>query len=172
MSRTKVPHPGDIYGQARAHLAELRATYPSQFCPDDIGDLIHRSWPDGWHSLVASVCDFAAKHYPDVQWGQIGEKYGGLRMYFGGANIRVNLHMRAGLLSFEIDNNEGKPLPELQELINRTEALSMKTCALCGVQDGAERHVERRNLGGWLLATCDECVPLINAYQALPFAQR
>lgn len=47
---------GDIYEKSGENLEALKELYPRQFDCEHIG----RDWPDGWHSIVASVCEHVA----------------------------------------------------------------------------------------------------------------
>ena len=167
MSDTKVPHPGNIYGHYEAHVAELKSLYSGQFS----GRMISCDWPDGWHSIVLDVCEFAEKHYPETRWVQIKEKFAGLRMYYGGGSFRVDMQGAGRLISFRMPQEGGQRAPEFEEVVCRAEALSLKTCCLCGAQGDAD-GVECHKFGGWLLTACERCVPIINAYRALPIEAR
>lgn len=167
MSITKAPHPGNIYGHYEAHVAELKALYPSQFS----GPMTSCDWPDGWHSIVLDVCGFAAKTRPETRWLQIKEKYAGLRMYYAGGSFRADLRGTDGLVSVLMPREGEQAAPEFQEMVTRSEALSLKTCCLCGAHDEGAR-VECRKFTSWLLTACERCLPLITAYRALPYEER
>ena len=92
---------------------------------------------DGWYRIIWDLSSRlepliqkfidenpATEVYPKAS--QVKEKFGGLRFYMTHAN------------------------DEIRDLIGKTEALSYKTCEVCG-QPGKERD------SGWIFTHCDDC---------------
>lgn len=155
MTEGTPPPPGNVYGHSRAHLAELRARFPTQFRDDLVCD-----WPDGWHPIVESVCAFAAVHAPDVKWRDIKEKLGGLRMYF-----HITLSRAGTLTGYEAGRPTPPLFPELREEIRRAEDRSYVTCCLCSQEVSLERTSIRKPSGG-MKPSCPECESRILRYWA------
>jgi hypothetical protein len=99
---------------------------------------------NGWYDIISSVCWMIKQHEDNVKWqtvfkqktdpeyksdyfpvkfDQVKEKYGGLRMYFSGGDEYV----------------EG--------LISMAEAISYKTCEVCGNKGEC-------NKSGWFTTLC------------------
>lgn len=165
MSESKAPDPGNIYSRRDTNVAELEALYPSQFSIR----MISCDWPNGWHDIVQSACGFAANH-PGIRWHQIKEKFGGLRMYHGGAPEHAVVPPQDEHAAFFVDA-AGRPVCTFSDIIFVYQSLSEKTCALCGATH-QNRRVENRRLSGWWITLCDECVPLVEAYRQLPWDGR
>jgi len=87
---------------------------------------------DGWYQILENLCSDIQKHLqanPEVtmEFSQIKEKYGGLRIYIDGGD----------------DHIDG--------LIDMAEAISYKTCEECGSEQGSIRN------RGWMKTLCDNC---------------
>ncbi len=82
---------------------------------------------EGWSKIMSELCEKISKK--GVVLTQVKEKFGTLRVYFS-APEKVH---------DEVDN-----------LINKAEGKSAKTCEVCG-GDGKTRG------GGWLVTLCDSC---------------
>lgn len=150
----KPPHPGNMYASERTKVASIKAAYPEQF-PGAYWDY---SWPMGWHSMVADACVAMARLNPTSHWGQIKEKFGGLRLHYTGRH-----------LARTSPNQCAPQLVEFEQLIRSLEEVSLSTCCLCGGTNGPGELVD---FNGWWLTTCATCEPLIRAHRALPFDQR
>lgn len=123
---------------------ELAALHPTQFAPRPVSF----RWPKGWHAIVADVCDFAAKDFPDLRWIEIKEKLGALRM------VHL-LHRDASLINEKIDE---------------AWRLSARTCALCGTSVSvaeAGADVGLKCISGWWIAACNDCAPIILASRSV-----
>ena len=156
-------HPGNIYARQSENEAALRAAYPHQFSEPSLG----RSWPDGWHRLVTEGCAVLNRLAPEGRWFQIKEKMGGLRLYYHGGPLRLDIYTPKGLISTRSDPEGGTlDLNQLNDVIHELEASSLRTCALCGGVQGVGRTV---NLGGWWITICETCEPIVRAYRALPW---
>lgn len=84
---------------------------------------------DGWLSLIRVFCVFAkSSKSADIQFSQIKEKFGGLRLYYYG----------------------GKDDPRIEAAAWMAEALSYCTCESCGAPG-------KPNQGGWISTLCDAC---------------
>ncbi len=81
--------------------------------------------PDGWFSLIRPLIEELIAAGWDKELDQIKEKFGGLRFYVGNTNDVI------------------------RQIISRTEALSFKTCEVCGAEG-------KRRAGGWILTLCDK----------------
>ena len=88
---------------------------------------------DGWNDLLTVLCEQITQYenekeseYFKVRFDQIKEKYGGLRVYFSGGDEYI----------------EG--------LVAMAEALSYKTCEVCGGRG-------KVNDKGWIATLCDTC---------------
>lgn len=165
----KAPHPGDPYAHFAEYNAELKARYPGQFQGTNLG----LCWPDGWQSLVADVCAYAAEHGIPVRWQQIKEKFGELRMYGEGGGRRRDVHLDGGVLPFARSGSDGpaQTTLALEAKIREAQTASLRTCSRCGTAD-ASAQVNRRVLAGRWFTACDRCDPEIRAYVALPRDQR
>jgi hypothetical protein len=105
----------------------------------------------GWYEILSSLCweikqheenikwqrewqekqgEKIEKEYQPVQFDQVKEKFGGLRIYFSGGDEYV----------------EG--------LVRMAEGFSYKICELCGSNEG------RPNKEGWIATLCEKCRPL------------
>lgn len=151
--------PGDIYARRDEHLAELSRQYPAQFREE----MISCDWPDGWHALVRECCATVSARFAETRWLQIKEKYGGLRLYYLGGPMRVDMRTAEGLYTFgvKVENSGGNPA--LDELIQRIEKAALHTCCRCGGSQGAPG--KPTDFGGWWLPACDSCAPLIRAHR-------
>ncbi|WP_043765384.1 hypothetical protein [Algiphilus aromaticivorans] len=166
MSERKPPHPGDIYARERANVAALKAAYPHQF-PEPYWAY---GWPDGWHRLVVEACAGLARHSPQGHWLQIKEKFGGLRLYYDGGPLRLDLQAADGVHCIAFSPGGGLVEPtDLNALISGLEKASRETCCLCGGVQGTGRAV---CFSGWWLTACETCEPLIRAHRALPPGER
>lgn len=87
MSTHETSHPGDIYMHEGVNAAALKAAYARQFP----GPYWEYSWPDGWNRLVGEACAGLARCSPHGHWLQIKETFGGLRLYYKGGPLRLDL---------------------------------------------------------------------------------
>ena len=89
---------------------------------------------DGWSEIMEKVCaQLDALDGNHIQFAQIKEKFGGLRIYLD-----------------YIDDCPEEVWNAAHDIINEAEELSYKTCEACG-KPGEERG------GGWIKVYCDEC---------------
>jgi len=137
-------HPGNLYADSRQRTA-LKERFPLQFDCQHIG----HDWPDGWHALVADVCEKVDRSGLDIRWVQIKEKFGTLRLYWTN-------HSRAANPFFE----------QIGKLIQETEEASSSTCCKCA------RRGYATTVGGWWLTLCVECQIHVEAYGQLPWSER
>lgn len=89
----------------------------------------------GWYPLLDPIYDFVSWynsiHSEHIEFLQIKEKFGGLRVY---TNFSVK---------------------ELDELIEEAEDKSYCTCELCGSTENVTTKPNRPH--GWILTLCDKC---------------
>ena len=81
---------------------------------------------DGWYNLVDYLLSAIHERQPEVKIEQIKEKFGSLRVY--------------------IDSGSG----DVFDLIDAAEAISARTCELCGEPGETTR-------GPWIVTRCDKC---------------
>lgn len=92
---------------------------------------------EGWYYLIEQLChdieQLIDKKYPDYKTCeypfevlQVKEKFGGLRFYTSGSN------------------------DEIENLIDKAEKLSYKTCEVCGAKGKLRDY-------GWLKTMCNKC---------------
>ena len=84
------------------------------------------SVPRGWHELARKMIEECEAIYPDWKIVDLKEKFGAIRCY---------------------DNGSPK---EVQEIIDKYEAISARTCCNCG-------KPATRISTGWILPWCDNC---------------
>ena len=88
----------------------------------------------GWYPLLDPIYDFVSwynsTHLEHIEFLQIKEKFGGLRVY---TNFSVK---------------------ELNELIEEAEDKSYCTCELCGSTENVTTKPNRPH--GWILTLCDK----------------
>ncbi|MES0875357.1 hypothetical protein [Sinimarinibacterium thermocellulolyticum] len=167
MSQHAPPHAGDVYAHSEQNHAKLAARYPDQFSGENIG----LSWPDGWHRIVANVCAYAHEHQFPVQWHQIKEKFGCLRMYYRGGPLRMEIERFGQVSSVEVKGKRARVMAGFHDQVQAAESKSLKTCCRCGTSDAASA-VSRRPFNGWWLTSCDACAVVIQAYCDLSPRQR
>ena len=88
---------------------------------------------DGWEPIIRALCSYIQSYVdlnnkPQVEFTQVKEKFGGLRIYCEGSNEYIE-----GMISFA--ENEG-----------------YRTCEDCGTKE----HVTV-NKNGWIMTLCDKC---------------
>ena len=108
------------FGYMLTHTSGYVCPGWEQLIRDMLTEIVGTTWPD---VLAEDTESFAIEH---PQFTQIKEKFGTLRVY--GFNI-----------------NE-----EQQEIIDKYERLSAKTCEVCGAEG------EMRDKNGWLMVRCEE----------------
>lgn len=150
---SKTPHPGDLYAQYKKNLQDARERFPAQFSKP----MISCAWPDGWNPLVTRVFSHIDGLRADVYWSQIKEKFGGLRLYYDGGPVRLDIQTPDSLLSLRA--SQASVAEDIEAVVNEAETLSLSTCCKCG---GAGVMV---SFGGWWLTACETCVPLIQQYR-------
>lgn len=91
---------------------------------------------DGWYELIRHVCELVEVLKAPVEWVQIKEKFGGLRMYLRWAEAT---HPLIGDVVFHI--------------VDTAESKSYRICEECG--DTKTAKVE--NDHGWWRTECDGC---------------
>lgn len=133
----------DFYEHSRANLALLKRRFPDQFDVANIG----QEWPDGWHDLVVDVCVELNAAHLHPRWVQIKEKLGGLRMYFEGAPLRIDLHGRGGPLELTRPSVDAR-VASIAAVTARAEHLSHQRCMKCGKPGSTNAHAN------WLVTLC------------------
>lgn len=99
----------------------------------------------GWYDLIDETCAKIIKIDKDkeVQFTQIKEKFGGLRIYFNiypsNKNIEYNKLFRNVL-----------------DIINKSEIRSFSICENCG------KPGKRVSINNWLLTLCKTCINKLN----------
>lgn len=81
---------------------------------------------DGWFELIKEMCE-RIKDYPDVEFIQIKEKFGTLRVYTGSVP------------------------DEVSDIIDEMCSRSATVCELCGASGKCISH------SGWVRCMCEEC---------------
>ena len=84
---------------------------------------------DAWLPLIDKMSDEISKIDSQIQYEQIKEKFGALRVYTYGINADTSDEVRA--------------------IINKYESLSLTVCEVCGAPG-------QLRTGGWLKVLCDE----------------
>jgi hypothetical protein len=89
---------------------------------------------DGWIPIMRELCekiqaeiDSDPEAYKDLEFTQVKEKWGGLRVY-------LNYYY-----------------PKIEELVDDAEAKSFETCEVCG------KPGKLREDRSWIVTLCDEC---------------
>lgn len=137
-------HPQEpLYEKSLLLARALKRRFPSQFA-----DLpLARHWPVGWHGIVTGVCQNAADLGIPVQWVQITEKFGGLRMYRKGGRLRLDYISPSQVASVSL---QAETETQLDEVIDQAELKSEHTCMRCG-KAGGKRVFKRL-----IVTLCDE----------------
>jgi hypothetical protein len=107
---------------------------------------------DGWYQLIDNLCsrlqfDTDTNGYPQVEFTQVKEKFGGLRAYYTSVPSKKNLEENKkypGRLERMFGVQEG--------VISVFEQLSEQTCEVCGKMDGVMQTE------GWIYTRCPECM--------------
>ena len=89
---------------------------------------------DGWYGLIEQVCLDIKYLKTPIEWTQIKEKFGGLRMYFRFLGYPKQA---------EVD--------EVYKVIDRAEEQSFKICEQCG--EVGKRQTDHY----WVRTECDAC---------------
>lgn len=97
---------------------------------------------DGWYQLVFDLCAELQQYVNDSKCKQIvilqaKEKWSALRVYLG------NLPNEIGYAG------------DLENIIDKYERLSQKTCESCGTSDKKDKVTQ--NSDGWILTLCEKC---------------
>ena len=82
--------------------------------------------PNGWHKLARKMIEECEAIYPEWKITDLKEKFGAIRCY-----------------------DCGSP-KEIQDIIDKYEAISARTCCCCG-------QPATKISTGWVLPWCDEC---------------
>jgi len=135
-------------------IAELKARYPYLFAGRHIG---HDIAP-GWLSIAFELCArikgaVAEAERPCIYFGQIKEKFGGLRCYLNIAPLRIDVFGDAespGISGYIGESETPCLFERLSPLIHAAEAESYRTCIFCGAA-GRLRREDR----SWVLTLCD-----------------
>lgn len=115
---------------------KLYDKYPKLFSQKDLPETqTCMNWGiqcgDGWFTLVDFVCeklsDYSKEKNLDIQFVQIKEKYGGLRIY------------------------TDKSDEFIESVIDVAEDVSLQTCEDCG------RKGRNQNMDGWIRTVCKNC---------------
>jgi hypothetical protein len=125
----------------------LKRRYAYQFSSQNLG---HNIEP-GWIALVEQACTQIDRLLPPsarktFHWRQIKEKFGGLRLYYAGGPVRIDIRGADGLLSYKDGADRSDAI---REVVDRAEAASMETCAICA--EPGELRTDR----GWIRTLCD-----------------
>jgi hypothetical protein len=106
---------------------------------------------EGWKHIIDKACqkiqEIADLYGADIQFSQVKEKFGGLRMYFD-----INWSVpEIDVAPREVETNPKNR--EIWDLVYKVtcdaEEESLKTCDVCG-KPGTSRF------GGWIVTRCDE----------------
>lgn len=120
---------------------------------------------DGWYDLIDNLCKWISNQvkwnphvFPLIEFTQVKEKYGGLRIYFGQKYMEekeFNIYKK-DKTSIKNKNfndwmkNTEKGYYEISGVISFAEALSYRICEICGKPG-------KPNKGGWISTLCDKC---------------
>lgn len=136
----------DSYRNSNANLEQMRARYPDQFSTEPNGGFV---WADGWHALVADVCESIEFYSPSLRWLQIKEKFGELRMYYvDGPLIADDVSKMKTIIRIEGTFPDASIV---QPLIDRATQKSTETCMGCAY------YGTRRIKDGYVFTACAEC---------------
>jgi len=135
-----------------ARVQALKQRFAYQFSGPNSGHDIE----PGWFDLVEQTCVavdllIPASQRENFYWRQIKQKFGGLRMYYSGGPLRVDL---IGVASISIDSGSDRS-DAIREIVSRAEAASFEICEVCGavgrlrtdrgyVQTLCDRHAAAR----------------------------
>lgn len=89
---------------------------------------------DGWVDIIESVCETLDRQDISLQFVQVKEKFGGLRMYY--QNVDVEDESQAHVL---------------HSAVKMAETMSFRTCEVCG------NRGELRDDDGWYKTRCNDC---------------
>jgi hypothetical protein len=115
-------------------VVDLSPDLQRQLFQEFPGQLVHDRLPfgiecgDGWYNLIRMFCEFVSTQKEStLQFSQIKEKFGGLRLYYTGDSSA-----------------------EIEAAAWMAESLSYCTCECCGAPG-------KPNKAGWILTLCDAC---------------
>ena len=86
----------------------------------------------GWRKIIEKMSDELSVRFPDVEYAQIKEKFGLLRVY--------------------LDNVKEEDRNSIDTIIAKYESFSAETCEQCG--DIGKRETSDN---GWISVTCEKC---------------
>jgi len=106
---------------------------------------------EGWLELINLVCNYFEnklrnKEVNFIQFAQIKEKFGLLRVYF-------DLELPTPRKGIDTD----KTFNEIHQTISCMEGISGIVCEECGQMKHEGFNVQMRSIGGWRMTRCDEC---------------
>ena len=90
---------------------------------------------DGWLGIVDRLDRQITEIVPDYQLTQVKEKFGGLRYYIGSVPT--------------------ERFDEVYRLIHEAEAESLRTCEVCGTQEGVTTRSPSGTKYGWIKTYCE-----------------
>jgi len=128
-------------------------TYKNWFQDDHLKIGMYQiDYMPGWLEIIEELFSSIAQvltpeDATNFKINQIKEKFGGLRFYYSGQGIRVDIQTGNGLVSMQ-EKTENSNL-SIDTLIGAAEKKSQKTCIYCG-DEGVLR------VGGWVRVTCDK----------------
>ncbi|SIB34646.1 Uncharacterised protein [Mycobacteroides abscessus subsp. abscessus] len=104
-------------------LAVIRSRFATGWPPSVL------SGQPGWHGLIVELDRALVEVMPDIQYNEIKQKYGTLRVYVEQGDPRVNA------------------------LICEAEQRAARTCEICG----GPGRLRQRKISRWLKTLCDGC---------------
>ena len=115
---------------------------------------------DGWFDIINEACEkltaLANEYNATIEFGQVKEKFGGLRLYiditYEGNNekqIVIDVISPTGEVTTLTKTPKEVVWQKAHEITSHAEELSYKTCEVCG-KPGVTRN------GSWISTLCDE----------------
>lgn len=135
-------------------LRRLIAAHPAIFRSQE--PRVWRHLPPGWYDILDRLCSGIEAVLGDeigrFRVEQIKEKYGTLRFYYSlDGRAKLSMDITASGSRARMQERSGdRPSVRIDELIDRAEEESSRTCEECG----AAARLRESNQG-WLHTTCD-----------------
>jgi len=127
---------------------KLKKSYPNLFPKEWLGI----ECGDGWIELINILCQYfdnmiKSKNVNFIQFAQIKEKFGLLRIYF---------NLELPILNKKTED-PNRIFYEIHQTVATIEEISSIVCEDCGQMKHERFNVKMRSIGGWKMTKCDEC---------------